>query len=86
MAFKEYENIDELKKVQDLSLGILAEFDRVCRKLGINYAVYGGTAIGTVRHGASFHGMMTSMCVSNALSMNAFLRRRLLSSIRNLIS
>ena len=51
MAFKEYENIDELKKVQDLSLGILAEFDRVCRKLGINYAVYGGTAIGTVRHG-----------------------------------
>ena len=29
---------------------MLAEFDRVCRQLGVSYAVYGGTAIGAVRH------------------------------------
>ena len=50
MAFKEYENPEELVRVQELSTRILGELDRVCRKLGINYAVYGGTAIGAVRH------------------------------------
>lgn len=50
MAYKEYENPAELRKVQELSTCILGELDRVCRKLDINYAVYGGTAIGAVRH------------------------------------
>ena len=39
MAFKEYENPEELVRVQELSTRILGELDRVCRKLGINYAV-----------------------------------------------
>ena len=51
MAFKEYENPDELKKLQSLTTDILGEFDRVCRKLDIPYFIYAGTAIGAVRHG-----------------------------------
>lgn len=50
MAFKSYENADELRRVQVVSTKILAEFDRVCRELDIPYVVYGGTAIGAVRH------------------------------------
>lgn len=51
MAFKEYENPNELKKLQSLTTDILGEFDRVCRKLDIPYFIYAGTAIGAVRHG-----------------------------------
>lgn len=51
LAFKEYENPDELKKLQSLTTDILGEFDRVCRKLDIPYFIYAGTAIGAVRHG-----------------------------------
>lgn len=50
MAFKEYEDLEELRRVQRLSTMILGELDRVCRKLDIPYVVYGGTAIGAVRH------------------------------------
>lgn len=50
LAFKEYEDPEELRHVQRLSTMILGELDRVCRKLDIPYAVYGGTAIGAVRH------------------------------------
>lgn len=50
MAFKQYENPDELRKLQDLCTDILGEFDRVCTQLGIPYIAYGGTAIGAVRH------------------------------------
>ena len=50
MAFKSYENAVELRRVQVVSTKILAEFDRVCRELDIPYVVYGGTAIGAVRH------------------------------------
>ncbi|QPL05833.1 MULTISPECIES: LicD family protein [Actinomyces] len=39
-----------LDRIHVLLTRILAEFDRVCRELGIEYAVYGGTAIGAVRH------------------------------------
>ncbi|MDN5557813.1 MAG: LicD family protein [Ruaniaceae bacterium] len=50
MAFKSYENADELRRVQLVSTKILAEFDRVCRELSIPYVAYAGTAIGAVRH------------------------------------
>ena len=39
-----------LDNIHALLKEILAEFDRVCTKLEIPYAVYGGTAIGAVRH------------------------------------
>ena len=39
-----------LTRIHVLLTRILAEFDRVCRELGISYVVYGGTAIGAVRH------------------------------------
>ncbi len=39
-----------LDNIHVLLTRILAELDRVCRQLGISYAVYGGTAIGAVRH------------------------------------
>ena len=39
-----------LRTLQLVETTILAEFDRVCRELDIPYAVYGGTAIGAVRH------------------------------------
>lgn len=50
MAFQEYEDPDELRRVQLASTRILGELDRVCRALDIPYVVYGGTAIGAVRH------------------------------------
>ena len=37
-----------LHRVHLLLTKMLAEFDRVCRQLGVSYAVYGGTAIGAV--------------------------------------
>ena len=39
-----------LERVHVLLTRILAEFDRVFRELGTPYVVYGGTAIGAVRH------------------------------------
>lgn len=41
---------EETKKVQELALGALVEFDRICRENNINYALYGGSLIGAVRH------------------------------------
>ena len=40
----------DLRKVQKLLTLILAELDRVCRRIGVSYAIYGGTAIGAIRH------------------------------------
>lgn len=51
MVFKEYEDPSELKRLQELSETVLAEFDRVCRELDIPYFAYAGTALGAVRHG-----------------------------------
>ena len=39
----------DLRKVQKLLTLILAELDRVCRRIGVSYAIYGGTAIGASR-------------------------------------
>lgn len=50
MAFQEYDNPEELRKVQLLSTKLLGEFDRVCRILNIPYVVWAGTALGAVRH------------------------------------
>ena len=50
MTYKEYENPEELRKLQLISTDILEEFDRVCGVLGIPYFIYAGTAIGAIRH------------------------------------
>jgi len=38
-------------EVRDVQLGILAEFDRVCRDRGLTYYLAYGTLLGAVRHG-----------------------------------
>lgn len=40
----------KLKEVWAVELDLLAEFDRVCKKHGIQYIVSGGTMLGAVRH------------------------------------
>ncbi len=50
MAYEPYQDLELLRDVQLACTRILAEFDRVCRELEIDYVVYGGTAIGAVRH------------------------------------
>lgn len=44
------DNPEEHAAVQRATTYVLAELDRVCTELGIRYVVYGGTAIGAVRH------------------------------------
>ncbi len=39
-----------LKDVQMIELKILREFDRVCKKHGIQYALTGGSLLGAIRH------------------------------------
>lgn len=41
---------EEFRKMQLLELDMLVDFDRVCRKHNIKYAVLGGTMLGAVRH------------------------------------
>ena len=41
---------EEFRKMQLLELGMLKDFDRVCRKHKIKYSVLGGTMLGAVRH------------------------------------
>ena len=36
--------------IQKVELGILLDVDRVCRQLGVNYFIVGGTLLGAVRH------------------------------------
>ena len=42
---------DELRRLQAVLEGILADVDAVCRREGIGYFLGGGTALGAVRHG-----------------------------------
>ncbi|QOQ39159.1 LicD family protein [Trueperella pecoris] len=39
-----------LKQIQKCGRYVMAEFDRVCTELGLRYVVYGGSAIGAIRH------------------------------------
>lgn len=50
MLYKEYDN-DVLKRLQQIEMEILRDFDDMCEKHGIRYFGCGGTAIGVVRHG-----------------------------------
>lgn len=50
MAYKEFDDPELLRHLQKVMTRILAEFDRVCTELDLPYVVYGGTAIGAVRH------------------------------------
>ena len=43
-------DLASLRQVQLATTYVLGELDRVCNQLGLNYAAYGGTAIGAVRH------------------------------------
>lgn len=40
----------DIKEVQRVELGILLEFDRICKKHDINYQLYAGTLLGAIRH------------------------------------
>lgn len=40
----------ELEKLKEAQLKNLIEFDKVCKKLGINYTLSAGTLLGAVRH------------------------------------
>lgn len=40
----------QIQSIQKVDLEILAEFDRICRQLGIGYFICGGTMLGSVRH------------------------------------
>ena len=40
----------QFRKMQLTQLDMLVDFDRVCRKHGINYVIFTGTLLGAVRH------------------------------------
>lgn len=46
---KELTNL-ELRRMQQLQLGMMVEFDRLCKQEGIHYAICCGTLLGAVRH------------------------------------
>ncbi|WP_172119757.1 LicD family protein [Actinomyces faecalis] len=50
MTHTGYHDPKVLRRVQRATTLVLAELHRVCTQLGLEYAVYGGTAIGAVRH------------------------------------
>ncbi len=41
---------EELRRMQLLQLGMMVEFDRVCKQEGIHYVICCGTLLGAVRH------------------------------------
>lgn len=41
---------EDLKRLQDIQLELMSEFDRVCRKHNIMYTITCGTLLGAVRH------------------------------------
>ena len=51
MDYKQYENPEELRKLQIISTKVLEVLDHVRQLLKIPYFIYAGTAIGALRHG-----------------------------------
>lgn len=49
VKYKEYDP-EVLKKLQKTQVMILEDFNKVCEKYDLTYAMYAGTAIGVVRH------------------------------------
>lgn len=41
---------DELKKLQEIQMELIAEVDRICKKCNIRYNMVGGTMLGAIRH------------------------------------
>ena len=41
----------DVEQVQQVLLGMMDDFDRLCRKHGLTYFLCGGTALGAMRHG-----------------------------------
>lgn len=39
-----------IKKIQELQLNMLLEFDKICRRNNIKYILFGGTLLGAIRH------------------------------------
>ena len=67
---------EQLKKHQAALLELLTVFDNICRRLGISYQLFAGTALGAVRHkgfmllrGVTFSAI--SLCPKGFLSMSA---------------
>ena len=52
--WQEFYTEEQLKTVQQTQLLLLDEFSSLCEKLGLNWFVYGGTMIGTVK----YHGFI----------------------------
>ena len=48
--WSEYYTPEQISKVQIIELYCLQKIDEVCKKLGVDYFVYGGTLIGAIRH------------------------------------
>lgn len=49
-AWTEYYSDEEIKKIQKIELKSLEVFDDICHKLNIQYFVYGGTLLGTIKY------------------------------------
>ena len=41
---------EELQKLHEIQLELIAEVDRICKKRGIKYGMVGGTMLGAIRH------------------------------------
>ena len=41
---------EDLKRLQNIQLELMSEFDRVCRKHNIKYTITCGTLLGAIRH------------------------------------
>lgn len=51
VEFAQVGRIATLKEHQRALYSLLCEFDRVCKKLDVNYYLFAGTLLGAVRHG-----------------------------------
>ena len=49
MNFRQYDE-ETLKHLHDLELMILKEFIKICEENNLNYYMYAGSLLGTIRH------------------------------------